>query len=141
MFSDLMTQEGYTYDFVYDWLMKKSERTKIRKALKADDEEEKEPKRMTKAEKFRLTQEKFGDKDNEEEKKIEKVSSSKKVDESNPKDSRVKSFLKTKKKFNAKGEVKKEEKKKNDIYAAMKDAGFGAAKPKIVTNNVRNYRY
>jgi len=64
MFSDLMTTEGYTYDFVYDWLMKKSERQKIRGALMVEDEEEKEPKRMTKAEKFRLTKEKFAKNDN-----------------------------------------------------------------------------
>jgi len=143
MFSDLMTTEGYTYDFVYDWLMKKSERQKIRGALMVEDEEEKEPKRMTKAEKFRLTKEKFAKnetygREDYEERKLVKESSSK-PNESKPKDGRGMPSSK-RKALKAKVEAKKEEKKK-DIYSAMKDAGFEAAKPKIATSNVRSYRY
>lgn len=143
MFSDLMTTEGYTYDFVYDWLMKKSERQKIRGALMVEDEEEKEPKRMTKAEKFRLTKEKFTKdetygREGYEERKLVKDPSSK-PNESKPKDGRGMPSSK-RKALKAKVEAKKEEKKK-DIYSAMKDAGFEAAKPKIATSNVRSYRY
>lgn len=38
-------------------------------------------------------------------------------------------------------EAEKDKKKKPDIYEAMKGAGFGAPQPKIVTNNVRAYKF
>ena len=142
MFLDLLTAEGHTYDFVYDWLMKKSEREKLRGALKADTEEEKEPK-MTKAEKFRLTQEKFKEKEDnlEDPHEEEKLVKNHKVKpaSSKPKE-RSKIPTSKRKTFYGKA-ADKEEKKKNDIYAAMKDSGFGVSKPKIVTNNVRSYRF
>ncbi len=141
MFSDLMTQEGHSYDFVYDWLMKKSERATLRGAIKADEEEVKDTKKMTKAEKFRSTQQDYKKKEpasGMEERKIAKETSAYKPELSKPKETAKGS--KRRKTYNLKGS-EKEESKKPDIYSAMKDAGFGSAKPKIVTNNVRSYRY
>lgn len=144
LFSDLMTSEGYTYDYVYDWLMKKSDRETLRGTIKAEEEEEKtEPKKITKAEKFRMSQQKFtqDELDQEEEKKELKIESAK-PDLSKPKVSSKLPVSSSKRKtFNSKAEVDKEEKKKPDIYSAMKDSGFGVSKPKIVTNNVRAYKY
>ena len=145
MFSDLMTAEGYTYDFQYDWLLKKSERDALRGAVtSADDEEEKaEPKKMTKAEKFRMTQDQFkkGDEviEYKEEKKISKdISAEAEAGKSKQKANVASSKRRT---LNGKSGAEKEEKKKPDIYEAMKGAGFEVAKPKIVTNTVRNYRF
>ena len=141
MFSGLMTEEGHTYDFSYDWLLKKSEREALKKSLSTEDEKE-EPKKMTKAEKFRATQEKFGKPRDlvpelgEEEKK--EVALDTKETASKPK---TRSKMPTSKRKTLATEDEKEQKKKPDIYAAMKDAGFGHHKPKIVTNNVRSYRY
>jgi casein kinase 1 len=143
MFSDLMTSEGYSYDYVYDWLMKKAERDTLRGMITADDEEEKsEPKKMTKAEKFRLTEQKFTkDKPEEEDKKEVKFDTIK-PDTTKPTErSKVPVASNKRKTFNAKAEAEKEEKKKPDIYSAMKEAGFGVSKPKIVTNNARAYKY
>ena len=141
MFSGLMTEEGHTYDFSYDWLLKKSEREALKNSLSTEEEKE-EPKKMTKAEKFRATQEKFGKPRDlapeigEEEKK--EVALETKETDSKPK---TRSKMPTSKRKTFTTEDEKEQKKKPDIYAAMKDAGFGLNKPKIVTNNVRSYRY
>lgn len=43
--------------------------------------------------------------------------------------------------FSSKVLKPEEDAKKPDIYEAMKGAGFGVPKPKIVTNNVRAYKY
>lgn len=145
MFSNLMTQEGYTYDFQYDWLLKKSEREALllKNQVSEEEEEEKQVQKMTKAEKFRLSQQQF-DKtpevvDSKEENKIEKEIPSNNTEGK----SKPKSRQPAPKKNTVTGKIgqETEEKKKPDIYDAMKGAGFGMAKPKIVTNNVRNYRF
>lgn len=131
-----MTQEGYSYDFVYDWLMKKSERETLRKEITVEEEEKEEPRKMTKAEKFRSTQQKYNKAPaGIEEKKVIKDPS--RHEPSKPKETAKGS--KRRKTYNI--EKPKEEAKKPDIYSAMRDAGFGSQKPKIVTNNVRSYRY
>jgi len=65
--------------------------------------------------------------------------SSLKPDGNKPKE---KSKMTSGKRKTAYGKIpEKDEDKKADIYSAMKDAGFGTSKPKIVTNNVRSYRF
>ena len=46
MFSELLTNEGHTYDYQYDWLLKKSERVALLGDSKdeAKEEEKEEPK-------------------------------------------------------------------------------------------------
>ena len=42
LFLDLMTKEGYSYDYQYDWLLKKSERLALLGSSPADEEEKEE---------------------------------------------------------------------------------------------------
>ena len=42
MFSDLMTAEGYTYDYQFDWLLKKSDREALLTSTPDENEEEEE---------------------------------------------------------------------------------------------------
>jgi len=145
-----MLAKGHTYDFQYDWLLKKSKRDALKSPGDDEDEEEEkeEAKVMTKAEKFKMaaTQEKF------DEPKAAYDSSKKEDSKGDLKEKPITSEDKSKplsKQPSAKrkttngrlGEEKEEESKKPNIYDAMKGAGFGLAKPKIVTNNVRSYRF
>jgi len=152
MFSDLMTSEGYTYDYQYDWLLRKSDREALRgPAVEDNEEEEKEEvKVMTKAEEFKL---KYQNKAIEPKVKpaAPKIEESKKTTKdaitvtkttTQEKDKVLSKKPSTNRKtFNGKAPAEKEETKKANIYEAMKETNFGAAKPKIVTNNVRSYRF
>lgn len=149
MFSDLLTREGHSYDYQYDWLLKKSDRDALLSSTPVEVEEEKEEQKvMTKAEKFRLTKEKFAEK---EESKNEKIATADptnmapaglKSKEASRVPSKKISTSNKKLTTTTKPAVKdKEDKKKADIYEAMKGAGFGVPQPKIVTNNVRTYKY
>ena len=145
MFSDLMTSEGYSYDYQYDWLLKKSERKQLLAAVETEEEEEEV--KVTKAEKFRMAEEKL----TEEQKEIAGIKteeSKKKTVDKTARATAGKTTNKFKSKmpssrrktFNNKKEEETEEEKKPDIYAAMKGS-FGVPQPKIVTNNVRAYRF
>lgn len=145
MLSDLMTKEGHTYDYQYDWLLKKSERLALLSPSQDEEEDKEETKKITKAEKFRLTgQDKMGVskeklEENEESKnrKFEDEGSALKPKKTGTKmpSSKRKTFMSSKP---TKG--KNDDKKFNNIYDAMKGAGFEVPKPKIVTNNVRGYK-
>eukprot|EP00344_Euplotes_crassus_P008091 CAMPEP_0196998522 /NCGR_PEP_ID=MMETSP1380-20130617/3894_1 /TAXON_ID=5936 /ORGANISM="Euplotes crassus, Strain CT5" /LENGTH=116 /DNA_ID=CAMNT_0042415123 /DNA_START=833 /DNA_END=1180 /DNA_ORIENTATION=+ len=116
-----MTQEGYAYDFTYDWLLKKKERETLRGKIEV--EEEKVAHRMTKAEKFRTTQKDYKKAKPTtpyEEKKVPKEPSMPKPDLKKPREETKVS--KRRKTYNLK-ETSKEEKKKPDIYSAMRDTG------------------
>ena len=147
MFSELMNSENYSYDFQYDWLLKKSERLALLKDYKVEIEDEKEEaKIMTKAEKFRMTnQNNFKDGVDVVDMKNEEKKNSSKDDSNEPVVGKPKPKTKQssnkRMSYNTKDKNEKEEKKKPDIYEAMKGAGFEVAKPKIVTNNVRSYRF
>lgn len=149
MFSDLMTSEGYTYDYQYDWLLRKSDREALRGPVVEDnDEEEKEEaKVMTKAEEFKL---KYQNKAVEykakpEAPKIEESKRTTKDATAATTEDKAKVLSKkpstNRKTFNGKTPAEKEEVKKPNIYDAMKETNFGTSKPKIVTNNVRSYRF
>ena len=143
MLSDLMTAEGYTYDYQYDWLLRKSDREALRgPAIEDKDEEEdkEEVKVMTKAEEFRL---KYQNKPSELKDKpdVSKIEDSKKTTKDTTPvptiDDKTKVLSKkpstNRKTFNGKPPIDKEEAKKPSIYDAMKDTTYGTSKPKIVT--------
>ena len=150
MFSDLMTAEGYTYDYQYDWLLRKSDREALRGLAvddKDDEEDKEEAKVMTKAEVFNLKYQKPSE--IKEKPDIRKAEESKRTTKdataAPPTEDKNKVLSKkpstNRKTFNGKPPEDKEEAKKPSIFDAMKGDSYGAMKPKIVTNNVRSYRF
>lgn len=138
-----MTSEGFTYDYQYDWLLRKSDREALRGPAVADEEEKEEVKVMTKAEEFKL---KYQNKTSEPKAipDAPKVEESKRTTKDATTQDKPRVLSKkpstNRKTFTGKAPGEKEETKKPSIYDAMKESNFGAVKPKIVSN-VPSYRF